>query len=579
MLNKSRPLLRPCLVMGVLLPSLLVMASCASTKKEAGQSSANVIAPAAEPSSASIDKDDLFDFLVADISSQRQGYDLAAQNYYELARRNADVSLAELAFRSAMQAGDRDRALKALELWLNINPDDERAAATITQLYLSDKRIDEAYQRLQKIRQDRASEEGKGFVYVARLLAASRQREEAMGLMDRLVAEHPDDIDAAFAKSYLALQFGQYQVADIALEPVLRERARDKQVILQKTLILRRLQKNDEAAQFLADAVKAQPNDAELRSTYAGLLVDAERYEEALAQYQRLAEQNPNSDEVVFAAGLISMQLQQLDAAEAQFMALYNRGSANPDVPYNLARIAEIREDIDAALRWYSQVSSGQNYPEAQLRIAVLTAMQGDIETARAQLTVLRTNIPAMAVQASLTEGGLLQESNRYDEAIAVYSEALSSNPNNTQLLYSRSLAYAQLDRFELFEKDVRVILEREPDNADALNALGYYLADSTDRYEEAEKYIMRALELKGDSHFILDSYGWLQFRLGNYEKALTYIRKALAIQADTEISAHLGEILWAKGDKAEARRVWREAFKEDPDNKVLKEVMQRYGQ
>ncbi len=573
---KSLARSRLSVVAGVII--LLGTTACSTTNNNVTKTDSVLIQPQAETSQKSIDKDDLYEFLVADLSTQRQNHAQATNNYYNLARRNQNVTLAELAFRSAMQTGDRAKARQALELWSNIDPEDERAAATITQLYLGDKQVDEAYTKVKQIRDARSKEEGKGFTYVARLLAGSRQRQEAMEVMNRLVADYPQDLDAAFAKSYLAAQFGQYQVAEVALEPVLQSRPKDQQVILQKTLVLRRLEKNDEASKFLADAVDAQPNNFDLRSTYARILLDAERYEEALEQYKRLAELNPENEEVIFAAGLISLQLQQVDDAETQFMALYNRGSVNPDVFYNLARIAEVREDIDAALRWYAQVSGGQNYPEAQIRIAVLTALQGDIATARAQLGVLRTNIPAMALQTQLTEGGLLQDAGRYDEAIAVYTEALKNNPRNTQLLYSRSLAYAQLDLFDLFEADAQAILAVDPNNADALNALGYYLADSTDRYEEAEGYIKRALELKGESHFILDSYGWLQFRLGNYDEALSYIRRALEIQADTEISAHLGEILWAKGEKEEARRVWREAFKLDPENKVLKEVMQRFG-
>ena len=554
------------------------LVSCASTGKQSHPNTA-VIEPAKTSVESSLDKDDLYDFLVADLSTQRQSHDVAAANYLDLARRTADGSLAELAARSAIQAGNSKQALAALELWLDIEPNDERALVSVTRLHLSEGRNEEAYKRLEQIRKSRDNDEGKGFLYVARLLAAARQRQAATDLMARLTAGYEDDIDAAYANSYLALQFGQYERANAALEPVLQQRADSQQVILQKTLILRRMQKNDEATAFLAAAVKRQPDNFDLRSTYASLLVDAERYEDALLEYQRLAELAPDNDEVVFASGLLSLQLQQIDAAEMHFIALYQRGSANPDVPYNLARIAEVRGELDNALRFYSQVSNGQNYPEAQLRIAVLTAMQGDIAAARAQLSVLRTNIPAMSVQASLTEGGLLQDAELYDEAIAVYSEALTKSPGNTQLLYTRSLAYAQTDRFALFEQDVRAILAREPDNADALNALGYYLADSTTRYEEAEKYIKRALELKGDNHFILDSYGWLQFRLGNYDEALSYIRRALEIQPDTEISAHLGEVLWVTGKRGEARRIWREAAREDPDNKVLKEVMQRFGQ
>lgn len=558
----------------------LALVSCASLESKPGEDSDTALIQPQETAvapTASLDEEDLYELLLADLSAQRGDYATAADTYLRLAKRTRDVALVESATRSALQANNSKQAIAALELWLDIDPQDERALALVTRIYVSEGRSDEAYRHLQQIRESRAKEEGKGFLYVARLLSRSREQEAATALMERLSEGYDNDADALFAQSFLALQFGDYDRAAETIERVLALRGDNVQALLHKALILRRQNKAGEAADILAQVVEQQPENNDLRSSYARMLVEAGRYQEAREQYQLLIQQAPDNEDILFALGLLSLQLEQVDEAEAHFMELQRRGSDNPDVPYYLARIAESREDLNQALFWYSQVTDGSNYPDAQLRIAVLMALQGDLAAARSQLGVIRTNIPAMALEVTLTEGSLLQEAERHDEAIALYTEALQALTGNTRLLYARGLAYAETERFNLFEEDMRDILQSEPDNADALNALGYYLADSTTRYEEALGYIERALAQRPDSHFVIDSYGWVQYRLGNHAEALKYLRKAFAIEADPEVAAHLGEVLWMTGERDEARRIWNEALERDPENKALRKVVDRF--
>jgi len=177
-----------------------------------------------------------------------------------------------------------------------------------------------------------------------------------------------------------------------------------------------------------------------------------------------------------------------------------------------------------------------------------------------------------------MVEAEILDQAGRQEQALAVYGSALEAFPDEPDLRYGRAMLAVKMDRIDDAERDLRGIIDANPEHADALNALGYTLADRTDRYQEAQGYIEQAHRLKPDEASILDSMGWVNFRLGQYEVALDYLRQALARMNDGEIAAHLGEVLWAMGRQAEAREVWEKATKDHPDHAYLRDVVERHG-
>jgi tetratricopeptide (TPR) repeat protein len=172
-----------------------------------------------------------------------------------------------------------------------------------------------------------------------------------------------------------------------------------------------------------------------------------------------------------------------------------------------------------------------------------------------------------------LVEGEILRDAGRLDDAMDVYNRALDEIPGNIDLLYARGLLAERMGRVDLLERDLSTIIESDPEHADALNALGYTLADRTDRYDEASEYIQRALALKPDNAAVIDSMGWLQYRLGNYAEAERFLRRALETFHDSEIAAHLGEVLLALGKREEARQLLEDALSKDPQSPLLLEV------
>jgi tetratricopeptide (TPR) repeat protein len=239
----------------------------------------------------------------------------------------------------------------------------------------------------------------------------------------------------------------------------------------------------------------------------------------------------------------------------------------------------ELNGNIDAALVWYASVpAQSHRFDAAQTQYINLLADRGQIDKAREHLKLMRHEQPQRALQYYLFEAGFLREQGLSQAAFDLLTEALEQYPQNNEALYSRAMVAESLDKLDVLEADLRMILAKEPDNAQALNALGYTLTDRTNRHQEALQLINRALELQPGDPFYLDSLGWVYYRLGDLEKAEKYLREAMQIQPDVEFISHLGEVLWEQGKKDEAMQIWQQGIKQDADNKLLRETMRRYG-
>jgi tetratricopeptide (TPR) repeat protein len=296
-----------------------------------------------------------------------------------------------------------------------------------------------------------------------------------------------------------------------------------------------------------------------------------------LRQFQILNRKNPDNPDVIHALGVLSTELKHYSAAKTYFGQLLRLEQKMGDAHFYLGLIAEIQEDPETAFEHFMQVD-GNNQADARIRMANILAHKDKLNEARELIQHMRIQTPENGVQLHLVEADILRERKKYSIAHEVYTQGLELHADNFDLLYARALNAADMDRLDILERDLNRILAQKPDHADALNALGYTLADKTDRLEEAKQYIQRALALKPDSAAILDSMGWVEYRLGNLEAALEYLQRAFSISADAEIASHLGEVLWKLDKKNQALQVWRKANDQEPDNLFIKPVMQRLG-
>ncbi len=565
---------------------LSVLAACAGRpERSAGQDLDNgtvaskpVVLPfkAPPPPLTELDEDVVFNTLVGEIAVQRGRLDLAYRYALQSARLTGDAPAAERATRIAMVLKRPDLALKAVQRWVELAPNELQARQVAIALYMQAEREQEVLQQMEAVLAISRAKGSDGYLHAMAALSKSRDHGLALSIMKRVTDPHLDDPRAGYAVALMALMWRDFPTAEDEIAGVL-ERHPDwtRGHALQSRIYQAR---GDRAAarRVLEEAIGRMPDDLLLNETLARLLVEDEEYEQAYAQFQKVERLRPEDADVQYSLGVLAMQLERPEDARDYFNRLQQMGKHRNGVAYYLGRIEQQQERPDQAVGWYKKVAGGEFRYDSQVRIAQTLAEAGRLQAAREWFQGLRIQMPEKSAQLFLLEVDLVQEYGTPDQVMGLYDKALQAHPGSEDLLYARGLYAVSMDRLDLLERDMRAIIARNPENVDALNALGYTLADKTDRLQEALALITRALALKPTSAAILDSMGWVQYRLGNYPRAVEYLRKALALQPDAEIASHLGEVLWVMGEQEQARRVWKQAQQRDPESQYIREVMQR---
>ncbi len=556
-----------------------LLSACVTSLPSAGKKELSSITQNSAAIQQSPQAELLYEILVGEIAGQRGAVDVSAENYLRAARQSGDPRIAERAAKIAVFTGNEKKALEAARRWVTLAPEDTEAQQVVAIMYLRNGQADEAVPFLEQVRASHVKQPQKGFMFIARLLSREKDRTTALQAMSRLVEKYPDDADALFAQAHLAMQAEQYGKAHQLLSKsmVLRPDWSDAYVL--QANLYQAEDDVDAASTAYQKAIGLDPDNLEIHLSYARMLVDERRFEQAREEFKRLERRAPDNTDILFALGLLALQAEHDEEARRYFSTLIRSGQRVSEASFFLGRIAESEENDSEALRWYGKVSSGGNFAEAQLRIAILTARQGDMDGARQLLHELAQDNPRQEVRTILVEGDILRVSGQDKEAFDVLGSGLEKFPNNPELLYAQAMAAERIGLIEVLEQNLNKMLQADADNAQVLNALGYTLADRTERYEEAYRYIQRALELEPDDAAILDSMGWVLYRLGRYQESIEYLRRALekAEAGDAEIAAHLGEVLWVSGDQAAAREVWEQAQKQHPDDDELHDTIQRY--
>ncbi|MGB8433435.1 MAG: tetratricopeptide repeat protein [Burkholderiales bacterium] len=519
----------------------------------------------------------LYGLLLAEIASNSGNRIVAAQAFADLAKRTRDPRIARSATDAALKAQMPETALETARIWVETDPQSPEALRTLTSLLLAANRIEEAEPHLQRILAVNESTRADAFMQLNRLLANHADKAAALAIVQRLAASYPELAQAHFAIAQAAANAGQ---DDLALKEV-REAARlspdwELAVLYEAQLLQKRSE--DEATAVLAEFLKTHPRSRDVRLNYARVLVDQKQYEAARREFGVLLTEFPENTEVLFAVALLSMQLEDWAPAEGYLKRLLalNYGDRNA-VRFYLGQIAEEQKHYPEALGWYREVTRGTQYLPAQVRQAQVLSKQGDLPGARKLLQSVNADNNQQRVQLILAEAQLLREAERTQEAYTLVGEALEKLPDNTDLLYDYAMLAEKLERVDVLESSLRKVISLKPDHAHAYNALGYSLADRSIRLPEARELVGKALALSPDDAFIIDSMGWVYYRLGEPEEALTYLRKAYAGRPDPEIAAHLGEVLWTVGKHAEAEKVWNEALAKAPNNDTLIKTIKRF--
>ena len=559
------------LIAGLVVTTVLV-GGCATTRPDPANDKvkAGEVAP--------LPRDALYQALVAEMAAQRGQFDVAADQYAALTRSTHDPRVAERATRAAAMGRDDKKVLELSRKWLETNPRSLDARLFIAATLIRQGQLDAAREHVDVVLAESANAPDHGFGAVSSLLFNVTDGKAALAFMDKLIVKYQDDPYAHYTYGQIALRAEALDVALRAAETAHRLKPDWANAVVLQTRVLQLKGEPGRAADVLQAVVDKQPEDGGLRMIYARLLLSAGRYDASLAQLEILAKQVPDNVDVMLTAALVALDLKQLDTTERHLNRLLLQPQQGNAASYYLGAVAEARKDRPTAKKWYLGVTDGEHYLPAQLRVALIIADEGDVDGALKNVRALTPGDAAQKARIANIEGSILYQAERYVAAMEVYNAALKEAPDNIDLLHSRALAAERLDRIDIVEQDLKAILQREPANAAALNTLGYTLADRTTRYQEAYEYIKRALELQPDDFAILDSMGWVLFKLGKHEEALTYLRRSWGAGQDPEVAAHLGEVLWVTGDQPGAREIWQRALEKAPDHKALREVMQRFG-
>ncbi|ADE16936.1 Tetratricopeptide TPR_2 repeat protein [Nitrosococcus halophilus Nc 4] len=569
------------LVIGLMLLLLVVGCATPEARPVAIENSTGLPAEMAVPEkrypSVELSSELLYQLLSAEIAGQRGQIGYAMRNYLQAAEDTRDPRLAERATRIALFAREIHYATRAARLWVETDPGNRDARQALTSLLLGLQRYDEVENHLEHLILLSPEVREQIFLKVATMLAGSADPETALTLMGNLSAFQARDPDALYGYAYLALQLNQLDIALGTVEQVIAQRPEADRPLIMRSRILQQQGKEDVALESLETVIEKGEASFPLRLAYGQILMEANRSAKAQALFRELEQEQPESPDVLIAQGLLAMEQLEYERAKNYFQRLLQIGESAAQARFYLGRLAELQGDPQRAIKWYGSITRGGLVVDAQVRQAVVIARQGNMQAARQRLQLLSKKFPEQAARFQLAEGEILVNAERYGEAMTHYDDALQERPEDTNLLYARALVAENLGRLDILEQDLQLILELDPNNAEALNALGYTLADRTERLEEALHYISRAMELQPNNAFILDSMGWVHYRLGNYDEAEKYLREAIELRKDPEIAAHLGEVLWIKGDKTGARQVWRHSLKTNQGSKVLLEVMQRF--
>lgn len=529
----------------------------------------------------------LYQIMAAELAMQRGDPGTAFATYLSVARQTRDARIARRATEIAVAGRAGAQALEAATLWRELAPESKEARQAHALLLAGNGRLAEA-EPLFAINIGESAQPAAELAQVQRALARLDDQATAFAALERLAApllkQSALAADVHLTLAAGAQRAGLAQRALQAAKSALALRPDDQRTALIAAQLLAQPQGKESAAgraqalELLASFVERQPDALEARLVYARLLLADGKREPAITQFEQALSRNPQNLDALFALGVLSIEDRPPRDRSRGYFARYLQvlessvsPAHEPEPAYlNLARIAEDERRFDEALRWLARVEDGPQVFNARLRQAIVLAKTRRVDEARELLAGISPADDEQRQRIVITEGQVLREARRFEESYRVLSGALAKAPDDTALIYDTAMAAERLDRLDEMEKLLRRMMQLKPDDPHAFNALGYTLADRNIRLDEARDLIDKALKLAPDDAHILDSMGWVHFRMGNLTRAREYLERAYKLQPDAEVGAHLGEVLWALGERDAARSIWREVRADEPDNEIL---------
>ncbi|MTI76041.1 MAG: hypothetical protein COB05_17585 [Marinobacter sp.] len=574
-MHKSVPFLFTCLLG-------LTLAGCASltgTEEAPAKSETVAAGEKTEPQPpveyADFEPETLYLLLSAEIAAQRGRYDITLVNYLKAAKQSRDQVVIERAMRIA-QSLNGDNAQKQLaELWLDIDPDNLQAHRISAIQAVKGNDLQTAIHHMERIMDQGGDADFDSLAAMAANLPPEQQQ-ELLALYNEMSDRHPDTPELEYSIALLLKVTGQPQQALDRLEPLLQENANFQPAIILKGDLLYQTGQKSSALDYLLTNTRRFPGNRQMGTLYGRMLINEGELQAAQDEFNRLVKRYPDTPGLRLSHALVALENGQTDLARQELTQLAEQGHHTSEANYYLGRIEDQASNTEQAIGYYQSVEQGNYYFPALARASSLLAENGQLEDAIDRIRRLREANPRQAENFWLLEVNLLLDQEQQQQALSTATDALEEHPDNIEIRYARAMLYDGIGQPADAEADLKQIIEQEPENAVALNALGYILTTRTDRLREARGYIEKALRLDPNNPAILDSMGWVLFLEGQLEPALEYLSRAWAAFPDPEVAAHYGEALWMNGAEEQARIIWQEGLEQDSNHEVLRETIDR---
>ena len=522
-----------------------------------------------------LDQKTLEQLLIQNFASYNSQWVLSSKNSLAAAKSSGDYRLAQTSTLLALRGDDYELALEGAELWFELMPESETAKNLMFISQLGAGRTSQAIQTIGAFYAN--GDINVTIEQVADLVVQQKNQTSGIAVMSNFITENPQSAQAHLSAAYVAEVYRRYDDAQKWLDKAIELRPGWEIAAQMKSDILQSRGNTEERSQFLEEYAASHPESVNMNINYAADLARQERYQDAYVVMQQVIELDPKNSGALNYIAALAGQLEDTEQAEKYFRQSLNADPKNDTARWSLGRLAYTNEKYISAEKYFNGITEQDRLIEAQIQVANSRYHTQGLKKALSTLELLEPQTEGEYVGIALARHNLLVRDFKFEEALGHINEVLLNLPNDLDLLYSRAIVAAELKKVDIAEADFRAILKLEPDNADTLNALGYTLADQTERYEEARDLIAKALEIKPDAAYILDSMGWVLYRLNDYPKALEHLQKAYDLTDEVEIASHLGEVLWVSGEQQKALEVWQKALNAEPSSPVLKDTLQRF--
>lgn len=521
------------------------------------------------------DSETFYSLLVAEIAINRNRMDIAYGNYAQQVEKTQDLAVIERATRLALAVNNRPASLALAQQWKQFDPSNTEARYIVISELMNNNQFTAAFEESYRLLE---AGEMAGFYDIA-TQAVDTQSTDVSSLTKlyaNALIDYPKTEELWTGYSILLQANNQLPQALNAATQASKIQPIEVRALFQKARIFTAMGEISSAINVFSNMVEQHPTNKQLRLRYASMLVRSD-LPEALKQYQFLAAQNPDDSNILLTVALIQQEQELFNQARESYQQLLNSNEHVNDAHFGLGEIADSEGQLELALGHYKAVNDGDRFMQATSSAADIIYQQEGLSASHQFLNMQReTATPKQQQALFILEADTLARSNLNDQAEIVYQQGLDKYPDSLGITYARALHYANTGKIALAERDFLALLQQKPNYSAALNAYGYTLADSTSRLAEAKELITKAYAIDSNEPAILDSMGWVEYKLGNLPEALTFLQQAMTLSPDHEIAAHLGEVLWYMERKKEAIAIWKQGLSLNPESRILKETLTR---